>query len=66
MTHKNRKKLRTFMFLSAVCSLFRAKGFSCSFDVLHGGLGIKFIKTLVRIRKWIRIRFETNADYHTV
>jgi hypothetical protein len=26
--------------LSAECSLLRAEGFSCSLDVLHGGIGI--------------------------
>jgi hypothetical protein len=36
MTHKNRKKLRKFMFLSAGCSLLRAEGFFCRLDVLPG------------------------------
>jgi len=31
---KIEKKLRNFKFLSAGCSLLRAEGFSCSFDVL--------------------------------
>jgi hypothetical protein len=53
-SHKNRKKLRNFMFWSAGCSLFRAEGFSCTLDVLYGGLGIsKWI--WIRIQ-WIRIR----------
>jgi hypothetical protein len=30
MTHKNRKKYKIFMFLSAGCSLLRAEGVSCS------------------------------------
>ncbi len=32
ITHKNRKKLRNFMFWSAGCSLLRAQDFCCSFD----------------------------------
>ncbi len=40
------------MFLSAVCSLLRGKGFWRSLDVLYGVL------CLIRIR----IRIETNAD----
>ncbi len=39
MTHKNRNKLRNFMFWRAGSSLLRAEGFSCSLDVLYGGLG---------------------------
>jgi hypothetical protein len=34
------KKLRIFMFGSAGFSLLRAEGFSCSLDVLYGGLEI--------------------------
>jgi hypothetical protein len=34
MIHKHKKK-------SAGCSLLRAEGFSCSLDVLYGGLGIR-------------------------
>ncbi len=40
MTHKNRKKLGNFMFLSTECSLLRVEGFSCSLDVLYGGQGM--------------------------
>jgi hypothetical protein len=40
MTHKSRKKFRNFMFLSAECSLLRAEGFFCNFDILYGGLGM--------------------------
>ncbi len=43
MTHNNRKKFRIFHVLSAGCSLLRAAGFSCSLDVLFGGLGIRKI-----------------------
>jgi hypothetical protein len=39
MSHKNRKK-KNFMFLSAGRFLLMAEGFSCSLDVLYGGLGI--------------------------
>jgi hypothetical protein len=28
------------MFWRAVCSLMRAEGFFCNFDVLYGGIGI--------------------------
>jgi hypothetical protein len=48
MTHKNRKKFRNFMFCSAVCSLLRAEGFFCNFDVLYGGLGIGKLKFLIK------------------
>jgi hypothetical protein len=34
------------MFLSARCSLLRAEGFSCSLDVLYGGLGISKLQFL--------------------
>ncbi len=34
ITHKNRKMLINLIFWSAVCSLLRAEGFSCSLDVL--------------------------------
>jgi hypothetical protein len=37
MTHKNRE---SFMFGSAGCSLLSTEGFSCSVDVLNGGLEI--------------------------
>jgi hypothetical protein len=40
MTDKIRKKVINFMFWSAGCSLLRTEGFSCSLDVLYGGLGI--------------------------
>jgi hypothetical protein len=39
ITQKNRNK-----FWSAGCSLLRAEGFSCSLDVLYGGLGISKLK----------------------
>ncbi len=37
---QNRKKFINFLFWSSGCSLLRAEGFSCSLDVLLGGLGI--------------------------
>ncbi len=40
ITHKNRKKWRYFIFWNVGCSILRAEGFSCSTDVLYGGLGI--------------------------
>ena len=54
MTPKNRKKDRIFIFLSAGCSLLRAKGFSCSLGVLYGGLGIGKLQFLI---KKIKIKF---------
>ncbi len=35
VTHKSRNKLRNVMFWSAWCSLLRAEGFFCNFDVLY-------------------------------
>jgi hypothetical protein len=57
MTYKNRKKSRIFMFLSTVCSLLRAEGFSCSLGVLYGGLGISKLQFLI---KKIEIKFPFN------
>jgi hypothetical protein len=37
---QKKKKINKFHFLSAGCSVLRAEGFSCSLDVLYGGLGI--------------------------
>jgi hypothetical protein len=48
MTDKKRKKLRNILFSSARCSLLRAKGFSCSLYVLHGGLGINKLQFLIK------------------
>ncbi len=58
VTHTNRKKLRNFMFWSAGYSLLRTKGFSCSLDVLYGGLGISELQFLIKkyLKCWIRIR----------
>jgi hypothetical protein len=49
MTHKIRENLRNFMFRSAGCSLFRAEGFSCSYDVLHDIFYQKNIKLFVQL-----------------
>ncbi len=38
MTQKNIRELTKFIFWSAICSLLRAEGFSCSLDVLYEGL----------------------------
>ncbi len=40
MTHKAREKIINFSFGSAGGFLLMAEGFSCSLDVLYGGLGI--------------------------
>jgi hypothetical protein len=42
------------MLLSTECSLLRAEGFSCSFGVLYGGLGISKLQFLI---KKIEIKF---------
>jgi hypothetical protein len=39
-THKNVRKLRSFMFRNAGCSLLRGESFCCTLDVFYGGLGI--------------------------
>jgi hypothetical protein len=44
MTHKNKNKLIIFMLGSAGCSLLRAEGFSCSLDVLYGGIRIGYLQ----------------------
>jgi hypothetical protein len=43
-----KKKVRNFMFLSAGCSLLSTKGFSCSLDVLYGGLGISKLQFFIK------------------
>ncbi len=50
LTHKNRKKLRNFMFWSAGCSLLRAEGLLLyrSLDVLNEGLGISKLQFLIK------------------
>jgi hypothetical protein len=45
ITHKNRKIFEVL----AVCSLMRAEGFSCSLDVLNGGIGISKLQFLKKI-----------------
>ncbi len=73
MTHKNRKRLIDFIFWCAGCSLLRAKGFSCSLDVLFSAVFflILVVKLRVRIRihlkcwirfQWIRIHI-TGINY---
>jgi hypothetical protein len=49
------------MFLSTVCSLLRAEGFSCSLGVLSGGLGISKLEFLI---KEIEIRFPAINFFH--
>ncbi len=44
---KKYKKLKNFIFWSAGCSFLRADGFSCSLDVLYGGLGISKLQFLI-------------------
>ncbi len=40
-----------FIFWSAGCSLLRAEGFSCSLDVLYGGLGISKLQFFIKKNK---------------
>jgi hypothetical protein len=47
---KIRRKSINLIFLSAGCSLLRAEGFSCSSDVLKGGLGISKLQLLIKKR----------------
>ncbi len=47
-THKNRTKLRNFMFRSAGRSLLKAEGFSRTVDVLYGGLGLSKLQFLIK------------------
>ncbi len=42
------KQLINFIFRSAGCSFWRAKGFSCSLDVLNEGLGIGKLQILIK------------------
>ncbi len=75
----NHKSEENSCFWSARCSLMRYEDlFSCSFDVLYGGLGIsklhffiekikffsscKFFPNFRSSKPWIRIRIETSAD----
>ncbi len=44
---KNRKQFINLIFLSAGCSFLRAEGFSCSLDVLCGGIGIRKLQFLI-------------------
>jgi hypothetical protein len=41
------------MFSNAECSLLRAEGFSCSLNVLYGGLGINKLQYLINKVKQI-------------
>jgi hypothetical protein len=50
MTPQNRKKFRNFMFCAG-CPLLRAEGFSCSLDVLYGGIGIRQLQFLIKLKK---------------
>ncbi len=45
--HKNKKKLRKFMFWSAESSILRAENF-CRLDVFYGGLGISKLQSLIK------------------
>jgi hypothetical protein len=45
MTHKIKK---IFKFGSAGCFLLRAEDFSCSLDVLYGGIGISKLQWLTK------------------
>jgi hypothetical protein len=47
MTHKNSKKCKNFMFLSAGCSLWRTERLFCSLIIFPGGLGINELYFLI-------------------
>jgi hypothetical protein len=47
------------MFRSAIRSLLRADCFSCSLDVLHGGLGISILQFLIK-KIYIKKNFVVN------
>ncbi len=56
------KKVKISCLKSAECSLLRAEGFSCSFDVLFGGLGISKSQFLIKkyqifFQLWIFFNF---------
>jgi hypothetical protein len=53
MTHKSRKKLVKFMFLSVGWPLLRAEGFFYNLDILYGGLGIGKMQFLIKKKKKI-------------
>ncbi len=50
-------KIKNFMFWSAECSLLRAEGFFCSFDVLYGGLGTGKLYFLIQIFFFSAVNF---------
>ncbi len=68
MTHKKVKKFQ--LFWSAGFSQLRAGDFSCILDVRHCNFWFLLVKYYnfwssnpwIRIRNWVRIRIETNAD----
>jgi hypothetical protein len=69
MTHKNRKKYRIFMFLSAGCFLLRAEGFSCCLGVLYEGLGINKLQFLIKRKmkiKFIAVNFFSILGHQTL
>ncbi len=47
-TSKKEKKFINFIVWSAWCSLLRAESFSCSLDVLYGGLEISKLQFLIK------------------
>ncbi len=56
MTHKKRKKLKKKKKKNAGCSLLRAEGISCSFDVLY--LVLERSKLQIFIPKNIKFSFQ--------
>ncbi len=73
MTHKNSKKYRNFMFKSAECSLLWAECFSCSLDVVYGGLGIRKFAifdqkniSLFQLLKFLIVKtLDTDPDWYS-
>jgi hypothetical protein len=48
---EKKKAVNKFHPLRAGCSFLRAEGFSCSFDVLYEGLGIRKLQFLIKKEK---------------
>ena len=47
---RKQKKVNGFLYLSVVYSLLRSEGFSCSLDVIYGGLGISKLQFQIKKR----------------
>jgi hypothetical protein len=50
MTHKKVNSDEMYCVESAKCSLLRVTIFSCSMDILHGGLGINILQLVITVK----------------